>query len=448
MAKKVKKGLVTKKAAPSNQLVIQEINIQAPDRSRKDISDFKSALESAERTEYPQRVQLYNLYEDIILDGHLSGIMAKRISAVLNKKLRYVNASGKRVDEFDNIIKSTCFRNIVTDIMQSKFWGVSGLEFVIHQELKYYRIPRKHIKPEKKFIAKEQYDDSGIPYEGLWNMWIVGEEKDFGLLLKCAPYALMKRGAMADWSQYIEIFGQPVRVVYYDAYDEKTKIELKQVLDESGSALALMIPKQAQFEMKDGKQSNGTGELQEKFKKALDDEMSVIILGATETTTSSKSSGYAQSETHGKQQLEVTKDDLQFVANMLNDEHFIRILKSYALPVMEGGMFEFEREIDLAELNERIKIDKEVVMSLKTPIDDDYVYETYGIPKPKNYDELKKKQEEMANPIPPAPAPGKPAPGKPATAKKKTVPDQASQEAQDFLTWLRTQLADFFDPAP
>jgi hypothetical protein len=446
--KKFKKGLVTKTEEPKTNLIVNELNLMSADRSRKDISNFHSALQAAEAIEFPNRVQLYNLYDDITLDGHLSGVISKRIDAVVNKKLRYVNPSGKRLDEMDKIIRSMTFRNTITEIILSKFWGIRGMEFVPGEKFCFERIPVKHIKPEKGIITLDQSGDDGISYEGISNIWMIGENKDLGLLLKCAPYALYKRGNMADWSQYIELFGQPVRIVKYDAYDEKTKIELRQVLDESGSSLALMIPKQADFDMKDGKQSNGTGELQERFKIALDAEMSVIILGNTETTTSSKSSGYAQSKEHGKQQLEVTKSDLEFVVNHLNDEKFIKILKSYALPIVEGGTFEFEKEIDLEELKAKAEVEKIVQEAYGTPVDDDYVYETYGIPKPANYAELKAKQQENRDPANPAP----PAPGKPVPPKaKKKIEDQGSPsptEATPFVRWLRIQLADFFDPAP
>lgn len=424
------------------------------DRSQKDIGEFSNALQAAESVHYPQRVRLYDLYDHILLDGMLTGLIEKRIAAVLNKKLKYEDKAGKRVDEFDNTIRSNAFRDVVRKLMESIFFGLAGLEFVPGEKFCFSEIPRKHIKPHLKVIAFEQLGEDGIPYQGVSNLWIVGAEKDLGLLLKCAPYAIWKRGDMADWAQYIEVFGQPVRIIKYDAYDQKTKVELKQVLDESGSSLAMMIPKQADFDIKDGKgTANANGELQEKFKAACDQEMSVIVLGNTETTTSSSSSGYAQSKEHSKQQLEITKSDMEFIQNMLNEDHFLNILKSYGLPVVEGGRFSFEKEIDLTQLKERLAIDSKV--NGIVPVDDDYFYETYGIPKPANYDELKKKREEEAQAKlkPPAPAPApvppapKPTPKKPEQ-KPKNKPKLKNLSAGRALLKLREILADFFAPAP
>ena len=278
-------------------IVINELNIRSADRGRKDISTWRSALLSAESVYFPNRSQLYDLYADVVLDGHLSGVIAKRIDAVLNKEV-YFERDGQRDPHFDGLVRSLDFRKVIRTIMETQLWGVSGIEFIPGAALAFELIPRKHIKPELGIIAYEQTGSDGIAYEQLQQVWVMGETRDLGLLLKCAPYCLFKRGGLSDWAEYIEIFGQPVRIIRYDSYDEQTKVELKKVLDESGSSLTLMLPRQADFEIKDGKQSNSDGNLQLSFIKALNEEMSIIILGNTDTTTSSDSTGYAQSKVH------------------------------------------------------------------------------------------------------------------------------------------------------
>jgi len=444
--RKTKKGAVTKTEEPKNApLIVQELNIMSADRSQKDIGDFKMALQSAESIHYPQRVRLYDLYDDVLIDGHLTGIIEKRADSILNKKLIYKDSGGKKVDLMDKTIKSKVFRAVIKKIMETKAWGLSGLEFIPGPKMKFKELPRKHIKPHKKTISIDQYGEEGTSYDGVSNVWILGDEKDLGYLLKCSFYAIWKRGNMADWAQYIEIFGQPVRIIYYDVYDQKTRTELRKVLDESGSSLTMMIPKQAQFDMKDGKQSNGTGELQEKFYGVCNEEMSIVVLGNTETTKSSSSSGYAQSKEHGKQQVAKTESDMFDVIDDLNSDEFTTILKSYGLPVVDGGYFEYEIETNLEELKTKVEID--IKVSSKVPIADDYWYETYGIPKPDNYDELKAQMEAdkaMRNGLDDENTP--PKPGKPPIAKKPPVKKPVKN--LNALVRLRTLLADFFDPAP
>lgn len=439
----VRKGNITvERQAKPEGVVVQQLNIMAVNRAASDLDTFKSARTAAESVHFPNRTRLYDLYTMAIENGHVHGTLQKRVDAVLNKNLFMEDKAGRRIDAMDDVIASETFRQIITKIIETPAWGISGLEFIPGPELKFEEIPRKHIKPEKKLIGFEQTDnESGIPYQDISNIWVIGQTKDLGYLLKVVPYVIWLNGNMGDWAQYIEIFGQPVRIIYYDAYDTKTKMELRQVLEESGSSLAMMIPKQAQFEMKDGKgTANANGELQEKFNNACKEAISVVIVGNTETTTSSKSSGYAQAKEHGKQQLEVTKSDIAYVQNLLNDAHFLRILKSYALPVPEGARFKFAKEVNLDDLKKRLEIDTEV--NKITPIGDDYFYETFSIPKPKDYEKLKaKRAESEAMKQPPLPAP-------PPVPKAKPPIKKGTKLKSDYWTKLRTALADFFDPAP
>ncbi len=53
----------------------------------------------------------------------------------------------------------------------------------------------------------------------------------------------------------------------------------------------------------------------------------------------------------------------------------------------------WEEEKDLAKLKARLDIDQQVAAHV--PVSDDYWYETYGIPKPENYEELVRRKEEQ-----------------------------------------------------
>lgn len=432
------------KAKSAKNIVINDMTFVAPNRNRKDAANLKASIERAESIHVPNRTQLYDLYHDVLtIDGHLSGIIEKRTDAVKNKAIRFVDANGKKIDQYDDLVDSEKFGRLIELIMESKYWGISGMQFIVGKEFDFVEIPRKHIRPELGVITKSQYDYTGIDYRNDKFINVIGNDKDLGKLLQCSLYALYKRSGFGDFAQYVELFGQPVRIIYYDAYDTKTKAELRKILNESGGSLSMMVPKQARFEMLDGKTSNGTGELQARLIGACNDEMSIAILGNTETSKSSQSSGYAQSKTHEGQQLEITKSDLKFVVKKLNQQWFKNVLAAYGFPV--DGKFEFEKEIDLDKLKTRMEIDKFVAE--KVPVSDDYYYETYGIPKPENYNELKAKQEadkqveatHAASKNEPQEASAT-APG--ATPKKKTPAiDKKKQNLLDSLL-------DFFGYAP
>lgn len=385
------RGAVRRPAQPT--IIVNEITAVAPDRRSKDMATLRASIEAAERIQLPNRYRLYDLYHDVVtIDGHLSGIMEKRTKAVTNKELRFVDSAGRQVDALTELIGTEKFGRLVELVMESVYWGVSGVEFLIGGEFDFLEIPRKHIRPEQGLIVRSQYDSSGTPLAELPWCWVIGRRNSLGRLLQCSMYALYKRGAFGDFAQYVEIFGQPVRVIRYDAYDKKTQEELRRMMQQHGGSLVMMLPKQADFEMLDGKTSNGTGELQERLIKCCNQEMSIAILGNSETTVSSSSSGYAQAEVHAAQQYEVTKGDLITVLHALNSRYFLGVLRSYGYPV-GGGKFEFTREEDIERLTKRLNLD--LKLSEKVPVADDYWYETYRLPKPDNYDELVRQREEQ-----------------------------------------------------
>lgn len=396
--------------------IINNIILRNVDRTPKDVGHWREAHKSAESIYYPNRTRLYDLYMDVRLDGFLCGIINKRIDAVINKRFRFVNSKNEEVEDICRLVETNEFRSLIKAIMESIFWGISAFEFIPGDTFQFKEIPRKHIKPERKVIAVNQTDYDGIPYEDLSNVLVIGGERDLGLLLQCSFYALLKKGSFSDWAAYIEIFGQPMMVTKYDSFDEKTKMQLTKMMEDAGAALKMTIPKQADFEILDAKTSNGNGDLQKQFVDSCNEEMSIIILGNTETTTSSKSSGYAQSKTHQQQQFEVTKSDLLFIRALLNTDKFLSIVKSYGFQV-EGGKFSVEEDVDVNNLLIRSQIDATLANDIKLPINDDYYYENYGIDKPDNYDELKKKIEEsnqqvQIDPVTRQPLPAQKKPGK------------------------------------
>lgn len=363
-------------------LLIPEITYVSPDRNRKDVGLLKLAILTAESVYNANRVRLYDLYHDIVtIDGHLSGILEKRTKSVTNKKIVFVDSEGRKVDELDNLINSNSFERLLELIMESVYWGVSGVEFVPGTDFCFVEIDRRHIRPERNQVAISQYDFDGEDVADYPGVWLIGEKRNLGKLLQCSMFALYKRSCFGDFAQYVEIFGQPVRIIQYDAYDKQTESRLREILDKSGSSLVMMLPKQAQFQMMDGKTSNGDGALQERLIQACNREMSIAILGNTETTSSSSSSGYAQAEIHAGQQNQLTQADLRYVLSYLNSDFFLNILSQYGYNV-KGGKFRFEQDKNIAELQQRLQIDLQV--SAKVAVDDDYWYETYGIPKPQS----------------------------------------------------------------
>ncbi|NDD52940.1 DUF935 family protein [bacterium] len=362
-------------------IIINQLQIRQVNRQPLDIANYLSAITSAESTQYPSRARLYDIYTHALLDGHLHGVITKRIDSVLNKPLFYKDKKGGVVEELNPIIQSAEFRKIMRLLLESILWGISGIEFIPGKQLAAVPIPRKHIKPHNHIIAVEQFSNEGVDYNTLPNVWIFGEKDNLGVLLQATTYVIYKRNAISDWANFVEIFGIPIRIAKYDVFDKETQEALKDALDNSGSALSMLIPKQAEFEVQDGKTANANGDLQANFVETMNEHISITILGNTETTSNGKTGSQAKSKVHQEQQNQIVKSDMALLQAALNDPKFIAILQSYNLPVTNDGNFEFNKDIDIAFLAERIKIDKELIAA-GLPIPNDYFYETYNIPKP------------------------------------------------------------------
>jgi Protein of unknown function (DUF935) len=430
------------------ELVTYRITQSQVIRTNQDISTWRSALIAAGSVITPNRTRLYDIYHDVVLDAHLAGIMQKRVDTVLNKPIFYYDKDGSPVENMMPLIRSYEFRRVMSWIMDTKFWGVTGIEFVPGKQLHARLINRKHIKTKTQKIALTQNDqEAGIDYTRLDNVWVLGEPEDLGILLKCSPYVLYKRGAFADWANFVEVFGMPIRVVKYDPTDPITEAKLRSEMEDDGNLLALMIPRTAEYEIMDGKTTNANGDLQKQFVATIDEQLSIVILGNTETTGNGKTGSQAKSKIHQEQQNEIAKADIFFMNAMLNDPHFLAILDSYGWPLVEGGYFEIKRDLDISFLSERIVID-ETLKQMGLPYDDDSLYETYDVSKPKDYEAQKKKMETAPAALPAAqPATARPAPIAKPAGPAKPQPEDLADDTPVTMADLKKVLGDFFGQA-
>lgn len=374
-----------------HQLILRNI-----DRTAKDVGEWRIAHRLAEAVLNPTRRRLWNLFDDVKLDATIKGTWRKRVSGVVNKKVFY-SRNGKKDETFDMLIKSKMFRRLRKKRMEEESHGIVGFEFLPGEKFAWKEIPRRHIRPEHQMVTMEEDGYTGWDYSLIENIMICEGEEPFGFLLYASPYALFKKGNYSDWAQYIEIFGQPVIITKYDGYDEKTRSLLEAALEAAGSSLRLMLPKQADFEMIDGKSSNGDGSLQDTFKNALNNELMILILGNTETTSNQDGGSYAKGKIHAEQQLEITKDDMEEELMFLNSEKFAAVLKMYGYNA-EGGEWVYETVVDSAALKSDLDIDTGLE-KIGLPLGHDYFYEKYNRPKPANYDELMAKKEERRKQI-------------------------------------------------
>lgn len=366
----------TKQAASSNkqqQLVVNQMIIKSPSRKTSDIGSWRNALRSADMG---RPKVLFELYEDLILDGVLSEAVSKRIEAVTNSELTFQDADGESNDEIAELMDTPAWEDLLTEIMNAKFWGRSALEFDFSDGFEVKAISPKHIDISRREILINDSDPSGISYENDDHILVIGKNRDFGLFLRTAPLAIWKRGGFGDYAQWLEIFGMPQRVGKYSSYDPESRKLLEEAMERSGSAPWIVVPNEANVETVQNTGSGSSGTTYNEFRQACNEEMLVTILGQTLTTISGDKGARSLGEVHKQGEEGKNKSDMRFVQRILNC-FVIDILEKRGFPV-SGGRFVFPEAAEALSVADIVSLCD--IMDIPTS----FLHDKYSIPSAKD----------------------------------------------------------------
>ena len=380
-----------KKGKLPEKIIINQLDIRQIQRTNVDIEKWRSAIQAAENINFPRKILLFDMYADILLDGHLSSVINKRKTAVLKSPITFTK-DGKENEVICKIINTPSFVKLLDYLLDSRFWGHTLVEFEFRlNNFIAHLLPRKHVIPEKGLILIQQNDQDGIYYrEPPVSNYILeaGEPGDLGLLVKAAQYVIYKRNCLGDYSQFSEIFGQPFRKGTYNPYDPNSRSELRNCLEEMGSGAWGIFPEGTNVEFIESNSKTGSNDVYSTLIDLCNAEISKLILGNTLTTEAGDKGARSLGEVHADVEGEIEFADKLFIKNILNFG-FKDLLLKHGYPA--DGEFDFTED-ETTSLTDRIAVD--VQLNGIIPISDEYFYETYGIPKPENYQELKSKMDE------------------------------------------------------
>ncbi|NJB36380.1 DUF935 family protein [Croceivirga sp. JEA036] len=412
MAHKIKHTATAAKnpANEPKQIIIQQLEVRKATRTEQDIPKWRNAIKSAEGVN-PRRQLLYDLYADVELDGHVESVVSKRTDAVCLADWHFVDKDGSPIEEINQLIDTIGFGEMIEEIVKTRFWGYSIFEPKFWKglddkwQMNAGLLPRLHYRPEAGIVTYQRYGEDGVDIRSgryLKTVMEVGKVDDMGLYVKAAPYAILKRGGIGDWAAFIQTFGSPLIDATWDGFDETQKAALQDALNGLGPGGTIIRPDGTEISIIENK-AKDTSDAHGSFTGFLNKEISKSLLGTTETTESSTSSGYAQSKTHDEQDNDKHDSDLQFTRRYLNSR-FIRVLNAYGFDT-KGGEFTLKGDEHQLDKTQQFNIVSTLMEKHKLPVDHDYLYETFGIPKPDNYEQLLKEQaqQEAAEPTPKKP---------------------------------------------
>lgn len=361
------------------------IILTQPRRGNIDIGDYMTGIKAAENVDFPCWSKLYDIYEDILTDGHLSAVIQKRKSPILNTPIEF-KRNGKVDEEIGVQLRSPWFRNFLSDLADTVQWGTSTFQFFRNGEwLGYDLIPRKHVNPIKRIILRRQTDITGDSFDEYADLITIGNPRDLGILAKAALYVIYKRNATADWAQFIELYGHPLKEGIYDGWDEEARTKMTDDLYNMGGSAVILHPKGTEIKIHDAGSKSASSDLYKSFVQYCNDELSKLELGNTLTTEAGDTGTQALGTVHQSVEDKIERADRQMILDVLNYE-LTDVFTNLGMNTA-GGEFSFVVPQN-KDLSARVQIDMQL-KNMGLPISDDYLYETYGIEKPKNYEELK-----------------------------------------------------------
>lgn len=351
-------------------------------RITTDIKRYRDAVSWAEDIHNPQRFQLYQIYNQVVLDAHVTAAITQRKNLTLQKEFYVYNADGTENDEKTKLIRTKWFRDYLDLSLDSLFYGYSLIQFESIQNINgidqfkcIELVPRIYVKPEFHIVTPDYSSQEGQDYLELpFINWCIGVGKplDLGLLMKVAPLQIWKKNAIGAWSEYVEKFGTPIRVLKSDSSDATTQIAEQEMMQKMGTSFWAILGTDQEFDIKEF-QGSDAFQVFDMLIQRCNSEISKLIIGQTSTLDEKAFVGSA--EVHERVLQSYSWADEQFI-NGVNNYQLIPMLNALGFG-LEGCYIGVESE-DEFSLVEQSKFDIELLKTGKFTFTPKYIKENYG----------------------------------------------------------------------
>ena len=354
-----------------------------------DIQKFQMAVDMAKRWDYPRRKELYDLYDSAMMDAHLKGVVRKRRTAMSQFPIEF-RRNNKPVDEVNRIVRAPWFRDFRKSLLDVQLYGFHAYQFLPKNGwVEFTEIDHRHINPITREVLEYSSDLNGQPLDSFPYTLFLGKQEEIGELANVLPWIITKRQTTGDWAQYAQLFGMPIREYTYDGADRETLLALKEEAECQGSNGIYFHTTDTNMHILEPSNRSGSSELYERLMDKCDEQISILLLGNTLTTTVGDSGSRALGDVQKSEEEAIMEDDRQYVLDVLNYE-MSDIFMTMGINT-EGGEWCYVKQ---EKIDATAQADIVVKMNqLGLPISDDYLYETFGIEKPADYEKLVKEKE-------------------------------------------------------
>lgn len=342
---------------------------------RKELNDLLAARFARYNVQYPKTYPLQELYDDIMQDGHLTGITGNRTLRSTNKSYIFTIDGKKDEALTEKIAGKEWFETTIDEAHASVFRGYSLLwvkDYVKGEIKEVELVERGRVIPELKALLYDTNSDKGIDFSNHPDvLWYAQFYDNIGLLEKAAAYTILKRHSWGSWDEFEELFGVPIRIAKIASQSETVKNEVAGWLEEMGSAPYAVFPLGTEIDIKENSKTDSFQVFYQKI-KALDAELSKLVLHQTMTTENGSSK--SQGEVHENTLEEVIFADEKKMLAFLNNR-IVPAMRKLGYNIPDKAKIAIEITIDPSK---QIEIDSKL-LNAGYVLKKDYIERIYGV---------------------------------------------------------------------
>lgn len=234
---------------PERTQIAERIILRQQIREREDVGKWRSALQTAESADHPDRTGLIRIYKDVDLDGHITGIIGAIKNKIKAKPFMIIDSQGEIDEVATELFEKEWFFKFIDFMIEAPFWGYSLVQLGNIKDDGFPEIelvPREYVVPELQIVKKDLFigrttsEATNVFHfnDPLLKDWFIfiGEKKDMGLFNKATPHALSKKNLFTEMWEYGELFGMPIRKGHTDIKDPERRKNMEEMIRNMGSA--------------------------------------------------------------------------------------------------------------------------------------------------------------------------------------------------------------------
>lgn len=339
---------------------------------------WKEGIEEAERPVLPYRVKMQEIYNGAIINGAVGSALDKRKKLILLKEYHIIDEAGETNQVATDSINKQWFRHALNYIVEAPAFGYTLIEFgdLVNGDFPKLKVVRRGwISPDREIVSSLPYIPSGLPFNDKnekdsagksyydFSLWVptpsdIGISScGYGYLYKAALYEVVLRNIIGWNSDFLEVFGQPLRHAKTSKTQEDEEYkQLENMMQQMGASAYLITDPADEIEFIESKGGTGSGwksydNLESRFTKVVNK----IILGHPDAIDATPGKlGASQGGEKSPAQLaieECESTDSRFVCDAINDT-FLPKLRKFGFPIPLGHKFALKNDAEKQEIKE------------------------------------------------------------------------------------------------